>query len=190
MEPIRGIIGSHVVLLGCGDIGSNTARRLKAMGARVTGVCRSGKSEESAYDAVYSNEQLAEVLPTADALVMSLPATPATEKLLSRKLIALLPPQCIVVNVGRGSTVDQEALVEALQENRIAGAALDVLVPEPLPADHPLWEMPNVLITPHISGNMSLGLTCDLAVEMFLRDLNNYAHGQPIINRVDRKLGY
>lgn len=99
--------------------------------------------------------------------------------ILSRERIALLPPDAIVVNVGRGTAVDQDALMEALNAGRIAGAALDVMVPEPLPADHPLWEMKNLLLTTHISGNMSLGLTCDLDVELFCEDLENYAAGRP-----------
>ena len=190
LEPIRSVTGSHVVLLGCGDIGSNTARRLKALGARVTGVCRSGTSGESAFDAVYPIGELEKVLPTADALIMSLPFTAATERLLSRERIALLPRQCLVINVGRGRTVDQQALVEALENGAIAGAALDVADPEPLPKDHSLWSCPNTIITPHCSGNMALGLTCDLAVELFLRDLKRYAQGLPLLNRVDRALGY
>ena len=188
--PIRSITGSHVVLLGTGDIGSHTARRLKALGASVTGVCRSGKSAEPAFDAVLPIGELDSVLPRADALIMALPATRETAGILSRERIALLPPTAYVVNVGRGSAVDQDALAGALQSRRLAGASLDVTVPEPLPADHPLWTCPNTIITPHISGNMSLGLTCDLDVDMFCRDLERYAAGEPLLNLVDRSLGY
>lgn len=188
--PIRSITGSHFVLLGTGDIGCNTARRLKALGATVTGVCRSGKCDEPAFDKVLSIEELDTVLPQADALIMSVPFTPATAKILSKERIALLSGKAFVVNVGRGTTVDQEALVEALRNRRIAGAALDVMVPEPLPADHPLWSCPNTIITPHCSGNMSLGLTCQLTVQMFLDDLRRYAVGEPLRNLVNRKIGY
>ncbi|MBE6940625.1 MAG: D-2-hydroxyacid dehydrogenase [Ruminococcaceae bacterium] len=188
--PIRSVIGSHIVLLGTGDIGCNTARRLKAMGASVTGVCRSGKCEEPAFDQVLPISELESVLPQADALIMSVPFTSATAGILSRERIALLPESAFVINVGRGATIDQEALVEALQQQRIAGAALDVMVPEPLPADHPLWSCPNTIITPHCSGNMSLGLTCQLTVQMFLEDLRRYATGEPMHNLVDRKIGY
>ena len=96
----------------------------------------------------------------------------------------------IVINVGRGPAVDQVALAEALNAGRIAGAALDVVVPEPLPREHPLWSTRNLLLTPHISGNMSLGYTCDINVDMFCRDLENYAAGRPLEHRVDRKRGY
>lgn len=189
-SPIRSITGSRIVMLGTGDIGANTARRLKALGASVTGVCRSGRSGEAAFDRVVPIGALDSVLPEADALIMALPATGETAGILSRERIALLPERAFVVNVGRGSAVDQDALAGALQSRRLAGASLDVTVPEPLPADHPLWTCPNTIITPHISGNMSLGLTCDLDVDMFCRDLERYAAGEPLLNLVDRSLGY
>ena len=190
LSPIRSIIGSHVVMLGAGDIGSHTARRMKALGASVTGVCRSGKSGEPAFDRVLPISELDGVLPTADLLIMALPATKETAGILSRERIALLPPSAYVINVGRGSAIDQEALAEALQARCLAGAALDVMVPEPLPADHPLWSCPNTILTPHVSGNMSLGLTCDLDVEMFCRDLAHFAAGEPLEHLVDRTRGY
>lgn len=188
--PIRSIIGSHVVMLGTGDIGSHTARRLKALGASVTGVCRSGRSKEPAFDRVVPIQELDSVLPSADALVMALPSTPETEGVLSRERIALLPERAYVVNVGRGSAIDQNALVEALMQRKLAGAALDVMTSEPLPADDPLWDCPNTIITPHVSGNMSLGLTCDIDVDMFCADLARYAAGEPLANLVDRIRGY
>lgn len=188
--PIRSIIGSHVVMLGTGDIGSHTARRLKALGASVTGVCRSGRSKEPAFDRVVPIQELDSVLPSADALVMALPSTPETEGVLSRERIALLPERAYVVNVGRGSAIDQNALVEALMQRKLAGAALDVMTPEPLPADDSLWDCPNTIITPHVSGNMSLGLTCDIDVDMFCADLARYAAGEPLANLVDRTRGY
>lgn len=188
--PIRSVTGSHVVMLGTGDIGSHTARRMKALGASVTGVCRSGRTAEPSFDRVLPISALDSALPTADLLILALPATAETEGILSRERIALLPPSAYVVNVGRGSAIDQDALVEALQARCLSGAALDVMVPEPLPADHPLWACPNTIITPHVSGNMSLGLTCDLAVEMFCRDLLHYAAGEPLEHLVDRTRGY
>ena len=161
------------------------------MGAkRIVGVRRSDKPGDLCYDEMYTFSQLDRVLPQTEILVMALPSTPETAGILSRERIALLPPDAIVVNVGRGTAVDQDALMEALNAGRIAGAALDVMVPEPLPADHPLWETKNLLLTTHISGNMSLGLTCDLDVELFCEDLENYAAGRPLERLVDRKRGY
>lgn len=190
LTPVRSITGSRMVLLGTGDIGSHTARRLKALGAEVTGVCRSGHSSEPAFDRVVPVSELDSVLPEADALILSLPATRETAGILSRERLALLPETAYVVNVGRGSAIDQEALVDALRDGHLAGAALDVMTPEPLPADHPLWSCPNTILTPHVSGNMSLGLTCDLDVDMFCRDLAHYGKGEPLEHLVDRSLGY
>ena len=190
LTPIRSLTGSRVVVLGTGDVGRSAARRLRALGAAVTGVCRSGRAEEPAFDRVLPVGQLNELLPQADALVMALPATAETAGILSRERIALLGPQALVVNVGRGSAIDQPALVEALTARRLAGAALDVMEPEPLPPDHPLWQCPNTILTPHVSGNMALGLTCDLDVDMFCRDLGRYAAWEPLENLVDRSRGY
>lgn len=189
--PMRSICGSTVTVLGTGDIGTNFARRAKALGAKaVYGVRRTKKAGDPAFDEIYSMDELDAILPRTDILVMALPGTAETAGTLSRERIALLPRHAIVVNVGRGSAVDQEALIDALNSEAIAGAALDVMVPEPLPAEHPLWSAKNILITPHISGNMSLGITRDLDVDLFCRDLENYANGRPLQQLVDRKLGY
>ena len=189
--PMRSICGSTVTVLGTGDIGTNFARRAKALGAKaVYGVRRSKKAGDPCFDAMYGMDELNTILPQTDILVMALPATAETVGVLSRERIALLPRHAIVVNVGRGSAVDQDALMDALNGERLAGAALDVMVPEPLPVDHPLWDAKNILITPHISGNMSLGITRDLDVDLFCTDLENYVAGRPLQQLVDRKLGY
>ena len=158
--------------------------------ASITGVNRSGRCPDEAYDRVVPISELDTVLPDAHVLVMSLPSTPETVGILSAARIALLPRDALVINVGRGTAIDQDALVEALNTERIAGAALDVMVPEPLPEDHPLWSAKNLVLTPHVAGNMSLGYTCDKAVDMFCEDLARYAAGEPLAHLVDRKLGY
>ena len=189
--PMRSVCGSRITVLGTGDIGTNFARRAKALGAKVIrGVRRTKKAGDPAYDEMYTFEELDSVLPKTEILVMALPATKETNHILSRKRIALLPEDAYVVNVGRGSAIDQEALMEALNGGHLAGAALDVCVPEPLPKDHPLWDTKNLLLTPHISGNMSLGITRDLDVELFCEDLRNYAAGRRLKRLVDRKIGY
>lgn len=188
--PIRSIRGSTFTVLGTGNIGVNVAERLRGMGAaKIIGINRSGKPN-SAFDEVYPISQLDQLLPTVQTLVMALPGTAETEHILNRDRIALLPQNAYVINVGRGSAVDQEALMDALNQDKLAGAALDVFVPEPLPADHPLWDTKNLIITPHISGNLTLGYTRDINVEMFCEDLANYAADRPLNGLVDRKLGY
>lgn len=188
--PVRSIHGSSFTILGTGDIGSETARRLRSLGAdRVTGVSRSGRPHP-AFDEVFPIARLDELLPRTEILIMALPETAETVGILSRERIALLPEGAYVVNVGRGSAVDQAALAEALNGDRLAGAALDVCVPEPLPGDHFLWDTKNLLLTPHCSGNLTLGYTCDRNVELFCADLANYAAGRPLNGLVDRKRGY
>ena len=188
--PIRSIRDNEFTILGTGNIGTNVAQRLRGMGAaKITGLSRSGRPSAD-FDQVLPIPRLDEVLPETKILVMALPSTPETENILSRERIALLPPEAYVINVGRGTALDQDALTEALNSRRLAGAALDVMVPEPLPPDHPLWNARNLILTPHVSGNMTLGYTCDVNVEMFCRDLANYAAGRPLVNLVDRTLGY
>ena len=189
--PVRSIQGSRLTLLGTGDIGTTFAQRAKALcPASVTGVNRSGRVPDPVYDRVMPMAELDRVLPETDILVMSLPSTPETVGILSRERLALLPESAILVNVGRGSAIDQDALMDELNAGRLAGAALDVMTPEPLPADHPLWTTKNLLITPHVAGNMTLGYTCSKTVSMFCNDLENYAEGRPLKHLVDLKRGY
>ena len=182
---------SRITVLGTGDIGTTFAKRAKAFEpAQIIGVCRSGKSSESVYDKVLPVSELDSVLPETDLLAMSLPATPETQGILSRERIALMPQGSYVVNVGRGSAIDEEALAEALESGQLAGAALDVFQTEPLPQDNRLWHVKNLLITPHVAGNLTLAYTKDKNVEMFIEDLQNFVSGKPLHYLVDKKLGY
>ena len=189
--PVRSIRGSTCTILGAGNIGSTVAERMRALGAaRVTGLSRSGRARSQAFDESLPVSSLDQVLPRTEILVMAMPATAETAGILSRHRIALLPEDAIVINVGRGSAVDQTALMEALNSGKLAGAALDVMEPEPLPQDHPLWDTPNLILTPHVSGNMTLGYTCERNVELFCEDLARYAAGLLPLRLVDRSRGY
>ncbi|MCR5722174.1 MAG: D-2-hydroxyacid dehydrogenase [Lachnospiraceae bacterium] len=189
--PQRSLIGSRITVLGTGDIGSSFAKRAAAFEpASITGVCRSGKCDEPYYDKVLKVDELDSVLPETDLLVMSLPDTVETRGILSRERLALLPHDAFIVNVGRGSAIDEDALVEALEADRLAGAALDVFRQEPIPAGSRLWTTRNLLITPHVAGNLTIGYTVDRNVEMFCEDLLNYAAGRPLKYLVDKKKGY
>ena len=188
--PIRSIRDNEFTILGTGNIGVNVAERVRGMGAaKIIGLSRSGKPHP-AFDEVHPIADLDKVLPDTKILVMALPGTAETIHILNRARIALLPKDAYVINVGRGTAVEQEPLIEALNSGRIAGAALDVMDPEPLPADHPLWSAKNLILTPHVSGNMTLGYTCDTNVAMFCEDLKNYAAGKPLNGFVDRVKGY
>ena len=188
---IRSLYGSRITVLGAGDIGTEFAHRAKAFRpARITGVRRSAKPGDAAFDAMRTIAELDELLPETDILVMALPNTPDTAGILSRERMALLPEGAYVLNVGRGTAIDQDALIDALNSGRLAGAALDVVVPEPLPAGHPLRGAKNLLLTPHVAGNTTLGYTRQKSIDMFLEDLENYAAGRPLKHVVDRKKGY
>ena len=188
---IRSLHGARITVLGTGDIGTEFARRAQAFHpACITGVRRTVRSSDPAFTSIHAIAELDSVLPETDILVMALPSTAETVGILSRERIALLPDSAFVVNVGRGTAIDQEALCDALNAGQLAGAALDVVVPEPLPADHPLRRAKNLLLTPHVAGNMTLGYTCDKSAQMFCDDLENYATGRPLAHLVDRKRGY
>lgn len=189
--PMRSIMGSTITVVGTGDIGTEFARRAKAMGAKsIRGVRRTMKPADPAFDSVHTHDQLESLLPDTDLLVLALPSTPDTIGFLSRQRIALLPKTAFVINVGRGSAIDQPALVDALNAGQLAGAALDVFVQEPIPDGDPIWGAKNLLLTPHVSGQLSLGYTRDKNVALFCEDLENYAAGRPLARYVDRKIGY
>ena len=189
--PIRSIRGSRVMLLGAGDIGRETAKRLRAFGPeRIVAVNRSGLDAGPLFDETLPVSALDGVLPVTDLLVMSLPGTPQTRGLLDGRRLALLPKDAFLVNVGRGSAIDEGALLVRMRSGHLAGAALDVFDTEPLPADSPLWDCPRLLITTHVAGNMTLEYTVDRIVEMFLEDFNSYCAGRPLAHLVDREKGY
>lgn len=190
--PIRSIAGSHVAIIGTGDIGKNTAARFRVMGAsKLIGFNRSGRDVDI-FDEVYKLENFDEIIPNEDIdiLVLCVPGTSSSEGILSKERIDKLSAATYVVNVGRGSAIDQDALVSALNEGRLAGAALDVTKPEPLPADHPLWTARNCIITPHISGDMGLPYTVDKTIEFFCENLRRYTRGEELIKVVNVKEGY
>ena len=187
---IHSLHGARVTCLGTGDIGTEFARRVRAFRpASLTGVSRSGRANAD-FDAVHPVTELDQILPETDLLFMSLPSTPDTVSILNGMRMALLPEGAYVINVGRGTAIDQDALIAALDSGHLAGAALDVVVPEPLPADHPLRRAKNLLLTPHVAGNMTLGYTCQRNIEMFCENLDNFTAGRPLKHLVDRRRGY
>lgn len=190
MGTCRAVYGSTITVVGMGDIGSRFAHIAKAMGATIRGVRRTKGEKPADFDEVYTSDQLAEAVKGADAVVMSLPGTPATRGMLSREVIAQMEPQAILVNCGRGVTVDEEALIDALKEKKIAGAVLDVMQVEPLPAESPLWQLENVIVTPHISGHDDDPVNYQFMFEIFRKNLAHYAAKEPLEHVVDRKAGY
>ena len=189
--PIRSIRGSRVTLLGAGDIGREAAIRLRAFGPkRIIAVNRSGRDAGDMFDKTLSTSALDGVLPETDVLVMSLPGTAETAGIMDGRRLALMPKDAFLINVGRGSAIDEGALLALMQSGHLAGAALDVFEREPLPVDSPMWDCPRLLITTHIAGNMTLDYTVDRIVEMFLEDFGRYCAGMPLAHLVDREKGY
>lgn len=184
------IEGSTVLVIGLGDIGSAFGKKMKALGCRVIGVKRRVGEKPEWLDGLFGMEELERVLPQADVIAMSLPGNPSTYHVLNRERISLLKENAIVLNVGRGTAIDTDALSDALYAGKVAGAALDVTDPEPLPEDHPLWDAPNAVITPHISGGFSLPETLEQIVGLFAQNLKRYGNGEQIENLVDLKTGY
>ncbi|MDR2981566.1 MAG: D-2-hydroxyacid dehydrogenase [Puniceicoccales bacterium] len=190
-QEIRTISGSTITILGTGDIGLAFAQRAKAMGAKsVCGIYRSRKPNDRCFDMAYPVSHLDHLLPQTDILVLCLPSTVETCGILSKERINLLSKTSYVINVGRGTAIDQEALIDALNGDRLAGAALDVMLPEPLPAGDKLRSAKNIILTPHIAGNIAHSATRDLIVKLFCEDFINYVEGKQLKRAVNREKGY
>ena len=157
------LIGTTAVVWGFGAIGQTIARLLAAFGAHVTGLAHTAGERAGFPVAGSSAEEVDATLSTADVLVMVLPARPDTLRIVGHHALSVLPDRAVLVNVGRGSTIDEDALAAALRDGRLGAAALDVTATEPLPADSPLWDAPNILITPHTAGNRPIGVEERLA---------------------------
>lgn len=172
----------RILLVGLGSIGRATAVKLKALGATVIGTSRHPDPVEGV-DRVVHPDALADVVGDVDGIVVSLPGTVATEGLVSREVFARVKPGVTVVSVGRGTVIDQDAMIEALADGRVGFAALDVFAVEPLPADSPLWDDPRVLVSPHTAA---LNAAEDrLIAQLFARNATRFLDGRELINRVD-----
>ena len=182
------LAGKRVVVVGVGPIGRAVGRACGALGMRVRGVGRTPRNGDDAFETIHGIDELAEAARWADYVVDALPSTQETHHAFGAEAFAAMGPQARFVNVGRGSTVDEGALVRALQEGALAGAALDVFEEEPLPASSPLWSMPNVVVSPHMSGDFA-GWH-ETVVELFIENLERYLTGRPLLGVVDKRLGY
>ena len=182
------LAGKTVLLVGLGAVGKRTARLAAALGMRVLGVRRNPAQEVPGVDKIVGPEQLCDLLPDADFMVLTVPFTPETQRFIGVEELKRMKSTAYLVNVGRGGTIDEDALVQALREHWIAGAGLDVLEMEPLPEDSPLWDMDNVIITAHYAG--STPHYNERAGAVFLDNLQRYQAGEPLRNVVDKRLGY
>ncbi len=181
--PVAELAGATVLIVGLGAIGIEVARLAKALGMQVIAVNRTGRTDSPYVDEVRTSRFLPDLLPVAQGVVLTLPLTDETRGMIDAAAISRMHTGAVLVDVGRGGVVDEPALVQALAQGRLAGAALDVFATEPLPPDSPLWELPNVLISPHTAG-LSLREN-ERIVALFSDNLRRYLAGNELLNRVD-----
>ena len=182
--------GRTLGIVGYGDIGKALAARARPFGMKILGLRR--RPEESKHDALVDEvlpfERRAELMSRSDYVVVATPLTTATRGIVGRDEIAAMKPGGVLVNLGRGPCVDEAALIVALREKKIRGAALDVFDTEPLPPEHPFWSLDNLLLSPHCADHIDGWL--DAAMELFLDNLDRFRTGQPLLNLVDKQAGY
>ncbi len=185
----REIAGATLGIVGLGSIGRNVARYAKALGMRVIAVREhDNRNPQDFVDECLPSSRLSEMLAQADYVVLAIPITAATRGMIGRDQLATMKPDAFLINVGRGPLLDEAALIDALRQKKIGGAALDVFDQEPLPSDSPLWDLENLLITPHTAG-----MTDKLwhrHYELFSENLRRYLSGQSLLGLVDKKSGY
>lgn len=187
---VREVDELHVLVIGAGGLGSEIARRFSALGARVSGVRRRpGLGVPPGFDEIHGPSELDGLLPLADVVVLATPLTEETRSVLDATRLKGLRPGVIVANVARGALLDEAALVQGLEAGRIRGAVLDVFAKEPLAADSPLWQLPRVVWTPHVSG-VSPRRFWDRLQDLILDNWARYRAGEPLRNLVDKRAGY
>lgn len=184
----REVAGATVLLLGMGGIGSEFAVRAKALGMKVLVVRENPSKGSGIADAVFPLAELDQVLPGADYVLLCAPVTLATQAIINADRLAKMKKDAYLINVSRGPLIDEAALIAALLENRIAGAALDVFAEEPLPPESPFWDLENVLITPHTAAVTER--LWDRHYDLIVENLKRFMNGEKLLNEVDKKRGY
>jgi phosphoglycerate dehydrogenase-like enzyme len=175
-------------LVGLGGTGRAVAERARPFGCRLLAVDAEPVPAPPGVEAVWGLDRLDELLAASDVVVVCAPLTPATRGLFGRRALARMRPHAVLINVTRGGIVDGDALVEALEAGRLGGAGLDVTPQEPLPPEHPLWRLPNVVITPHVAGGSPLRQ--DRVVDLFCANLGRFRAGAPLEGVIDKRKGY
>lgn len=185
---VNEVSGKTIGIVGLGAIGTEIARRAKCFGMRVIGVKKHVSEPPPYVDRLVPQEQLLSVLPEMDYVVLSVPLTPDTFKLIGERELKAMKPSAYLINIARGRVVDEAALIRALKDGTIAGAGLDVYEVEPLPADSEIWDMENVIFTPHVAGTFAENV--ERITELFVENLKRYVAGEQMINVVNKRLGY
>lgn len=185
--PVTELFGATLLILGIGGIGQALAERAAAFGMRILGSRRTPRPMPGV-ERVVGEEEWRALLPEADYLVIATPLTPATKGMIDAAALAMMKPSAYLINIARGAVIDEPALIAALHEGRLAGAALDTFEQEPLPAESPLWATPNVTITPHSTANSPR--MRERQIGLFIENLVRLRDGQPLLNVVDKTAGY
>jgi phosphoglycerate dehydrogenase-like enzyme len=185
---MRELKGQVLLIVGFGSIGRELARRIQPLGMRVWGVTRSGAGDTQLAERILPVTELANALPQADFVLLAAPETPESRRMIGEPELARMKPSAYLINVARGTIIDEPALIEALRRRAIAGAALDVTEKEPLPPESPLWKLDNVFITPHVSA-ASENLW-ERQAELLLENLERWFSGRELLNQVDLERGY
>lgn len=181
------ITGAVALIFGCGNIGTEIAKRLQALGVHTVGVCRRARQPRAYFEALTTLDCAAAFLPEADFLLCALPSNAATERYFDEERLSLCKDDAVLINVGRGSLIDRNALIKRVNEGMLFGVGLDVTEPEPLPQEDPLWTMPNVIITPHVAG-VGFGHLPETEARIWSiihENLHNYTEGKPMRNLVN-----
>lgn len=181
---VTSVNGSRTLVIGLGNIGQEFASKMKVLGSHVTGIRRNISEKPDCVEAVCSMDQLDSLLPEMDIVAVVMPGSPENYHLFSEEKFSRMKKGSIFINAGRGSLVDEKALLKALKEGPLGSAGLDVSDPEPMCPDNPLWKQENILITPHTAGGFHLPETMDRIVDIFIENLQNYKEDRPLRNLV------
>lgn len=189
-HEVEALAGKVMGVVGYGAAGRACAQAARRLGMRIYALRRRPAARERGVDRFFTAAELREMLAGVDVLLAAAPLTPATRHLLAAAEFAAMKPSALVINIGRGPVVDEEALIAALRQRQVAGAALDVFEREPLASDHPFWEMENVLISPHCTDRTREPHWTELGMRCFLENFRRYRAGQPLLTPVDKHAGY
>lgn len=187
---VKSIYNSKILIIGLGNIGEEFAKRVKAFGAYTIGVRRNNKNKPECIDELYLMDKIDELLPMADVVMLSMPSTKETFKMFSRDKLKLIKKGAVLLNVGRGNVLDTDALCDLVEDKHLLGAGLDVFDPEPLPKEHRMWDIENIIITPHISGGYHIPETLEKIVQISGENLRRFTKDEKLMNIVDFNTGY
>ena len=187
---VKSIYNSRILIIGLGNIGEEFAKKVKAFGAYTIGVRRTNLEKPDFIDELHLMDKIEELLPTVDVVVLTVPGTKETYKMFSKEKLKLMKKGTVLLNVGRGNVVDTDALCDAVESGYLLGAGLDVVDPEPLPENHRIWDVENIIITPHISGGFHIPETLEKIVQISAKNLRSFMNEEKLINIVDFTTGY